>query len=164
MRQKSENKKGYVRKRLLAVVLAAVLLPLTPLQPVKAAGATETVSIQVTYGQTQARALATQINELRTDINNKNAASEASGGADQAELPMLDYDYRLEQIAMKRAAEVALAYDNEYRPNSTGIATLYTSASVVENISVSIGKTLQKKTTRTDKIEIEDVHLLLLMK
>ena len=135
MRQKSENKKGYVRKRLLAVVLAAVLLPLTPLQPVKAAGATETVSIQVTYEQTQARELATQINALRADINNKKAASVASGSADQAVLPMLDYDYRLEQIAMKRAAEVALAYDNEYRPNSTGIATLYTSASVVENIS-----------------------------
>ena len=134
--KKSENKKGYIRKRILAVVLAAVLLPLTPLQPVKAAaGVTEMVSIQVTYGQTQARALAAQINELRADVNNRNAASAASGGAVQAKLPQLEYDYGLEQTAMRRAAELILAFDDELRPNSTRISTLYTNANVVENIS-----------------------------
>ena len=134
--KKSENKKGYIRKRILAVVLAAVLLPLTPLQPVKAAaGVTEMVSIQVTYGQTQARALAAQINELRADVNNRNAASAASGGAVQAKLPQLEYDYGLEQTAMRRAAELILAFNDELRPNNTRISTLYTNANVVENIS-----------------------------
>lgn len=135
MRQKSEKKKECTWKRLLAVVLAAVLLPLTPLQPVKAAGATETVSIQVTYGQTQARALATQINALRTNINNKNAASVASGGAVQTALPQLQYDYGLEQAAMQRAAEVALVYSATTRPDGNPISSCYSPSNVVENIS-----------------------------
>ena len=136
MRQKSEKKKECTWKRLLAVVLAAVLLPLTPLQPVKAvAGVTEMVSIQVTYGQTQARALATQINALRTNINNKNAASVASGGAVQTALPQLQYDYGLEQAAMQRAAEVALVYSATTRPDGNPISSCYSPSNVVENIS-----------------------------
>ncbi|MBO5155023.1 MAG: hypothetical protein J6C00_11835 [Eubacterium sp.] len=137
MKQKRVEKGGYGWRRLLAVLLTVALLPVASLQPAKAAGITETVSIQVTYGQTQARALATQINALRTVINNKNAASVASGGAVQTDLPQLQYDYGLEQAAMQRAAEVALVYSATSRPDGTLISSGYlsTNTNVVENIS-----------------------------
>lgn len=135
MRQKRAEKRECILRRMLVVVLAVALLPLTPLQLLKAAGATETVSIQVTYGQTQARALATQINALRTDINDQNAASAASDGAVQTVLPMLEYDYGLEQTAMQRAAEIALVYDAQYRPDGTRAVDLYLNQNAVESIS-----------------------------
>ena len=134
---KRAEKRGRVWKRLLAIVLTVALLPLTSLQPAKAvAGVTETVSIQVTYGQTQARELAKKINALRTEIkiNNKNAAT--SGGAIQSKLPSLQYDYGLEQAAMQRAAEVALVYNATTRPDGNSIASAYPGLSnVEENIS-----------------------------
>ena len=55
--------------------------------------------------------------------------------AAQAEPPQLEYDYGLEQTAMRRAAELILAFNDELRPNNTRISTLYTNANVVENIS-----------------------------
>lgn len=134
MKQKSVEKRGYGWRRLLAVMLTAALLPLSPLQPVKAAGATEPISIQVTYGQTEARKLAEQINALRTEINTKKQA--ASGGAIQTDLSKLEYDCGLEQAAMQRAAEVALVYNTTTRPDDTAIASAYPGlTNVVENIS-----------------------------
>ncbi|MDD7642534.1 MAG: hypothetical protein PUK75_08690 [bacterium] len=137
MKQKSVERKGYGWRRLLAVVLAAALLPFSPLEPVKAAGATEPVSIQVTYGQTQARALLAQINALREEINKKNAADVVSGGAAQTELSQLVYDYGLEQAAMQRAAEVALVYNAVTRPDGSGIASAYPRAN--SDVKESIG-------------------------
>lgn len=131
MKQKSVKKKRYGWRRLLALVFALALLPLTPLQPVKAAGATEAVSIQVTYGQTQARELANQINALRKSAD----AIAVSNGAVRVE--QLEYDYGLEQAAMQRAAEIALVYNGQTRPDGTPIALAYPASNknVVENIS-----------------------------
>lgn len=131
MKQMNEKKRGYGWKRLLAVVLTVALLPIASLQPVKAAN-TETVSIQVIYGQTQARVLATQINALRTSINAQNQAQITSDSAVQ--LPQLTYDYGLEQAAMQRAAEIALVYSTQQRPDGTAAASCYTNTNVVESI------------------------------
>lgn len=129
-----KEKRGYpVWRKLLAVLLAAALLPVAPLQPVKAAGATEQVSIDLTYEQAQARALAEQINKLRKNLND--AASVASGGAVQDELSQLEYNYSLEQTAIQRAAEIALVYDAQYRPNGTTVSSAYNDSGVAENIS-----------------------------
>lgn len=129
MKQKSVKRKGCAWKWLLAVVLAAVVLPFASVQQAQAAEeetVTETkeVSIQVTFGQTQARELAKQINEKRAK-------------ADPA-LEALAYDYGLEQAAMQRATEIALVYDAQTRPNGTKAETLYqsyTKAAVTETIS-----------------------------
>lgn len=126
---KRAEKRGRVWRRVLAVVLTVALLPIASLQPAKAAGATETVSIQVTYGQTEARKLAEQINNLR-DTKSQEALA-ASGTAIQA----LTYDYDLEQSAMQRAAEVALVYSATTRPDGNSVSSCYNTSNVVENIS-----------------------------
>ena len=126
---KRAEKRGRVWRRILAIVLTAALLPLTPLQPARAAGAAETVSIQVTYGQTEARKLADQINNLRETKSQEALA--ASGSAIHA----LTYDYGLEQNAMQRALEVALVYSPSQRPDGSAVSSCYSNASVVENIS-----------------------------
>ena len=112
---------------MLAAMLAVVMLPFVYVQPVEAATGTKTVNIQVTYGQKEARALAEQINTLR-----KNQAQNVSGGAI---LTQLTYDYELEQTAMQRAAEVALVYDAQTRPNGMPVSSLYTNTNAVESIS-----------------------------
>lgn len=131
------EKQGYpIWRRLLAVLLAVAMLPVMPLQTAKAA--TEPVSIQVTYGQSEARTLADQINKLRTDLN---TASVASDGA--VNLPKLEYDNDLVKTAMDRAAEIALVYSSTYRPNNSLVSSVYNDSSVVENISYAGATALQ---------------------
>ena len=136
MRQKRAEKRNQLWRKLLGVVMAvAMLLPFAYLQPASAAATgTEEVSIQVTYGQTQARKLLTWINDFREKVND-DAKAAASGAAIQNKLPALNYDYSLEQIAMQRAAEVALVYDAQSRPNGTPVTSLYADSNIVENIS-----------------------------
>lgn len=106
--RKRNQKKDVWWRRLLALALVVAMLPLMPIEPAKAAG-TETVSIQVTYGQTQARTLVGCINSVRQNWNTENQAKIASGSA--VSLGDLVYDYALEKTAMERAAEIALNYD-----------------------------------------------------
>lgn len=131
MRRKREYP---VWRRLLAVLLAVALLPVTPLQTTKAAGDTETVSIQATYEQSQARELADRINALREDLNK--VASTVTDDPIRADLPQLGYDYGLEKAATQRAAEIALVYNSQERPDGTDVSLAYYNYSnVVENIS-----------------------------
>lgn len=128
MRRKREYP---VWRRLLAVLLAVALLPVTPLQTTKAAG-TE-VSIQVTYGQSEARKLAEQINALRKSLSDESSA--VTDGATKVNLSELKYDNDLVKVAMDRAAEIALVYSSTYRPNNTLVSSAYNGSNVVENIS-----------------------------
>lgn len=130
MKHMNEKRGNSIWKKLVAVLLAVALLPVVPLQTVKAAGI-ESVSIQVTYGQTQARELAVQINALRKSLSDESSA--VSGSAIQ----LLEYDYSLEQSAMQRAAELALVYDTtERRPDGSDVSSAYTNSyNVIENIS-----------------------------
>lgn len=112
MRGESNMKKNNQKKHvwwscLLALVLIVTMLPVMPVEETKAA-ATETVKINVTYGQTEARKLAGSINEVRQSWNQQNQAAIASGSA--VTLSALTYDYKLEETAMERAATVALRY------------------------------------------------------
>lgn len=134
MRNMGRKREYPVWRRLLAVLLAVALLPLAPLQTVKAAGAVESVSIEVTFEQTQARALAAQINTLRAKLSDESSA--VTDGAVQVNLPQLGYDYVLEQAATQRAAEIALVYSAQNRPNGSVVTSAYNNDfSVVENIS-----------------------------
>lgn len=110
MRQKRAEKKNQLWRQLLAVVLAVAMLPFAYVQPVKAATTdTTTVSIKVTYGQSEARKMLDEINKIRTD----------AGMSDLAV-----YDYGLEKCAMQRAAELALAYIGK-RPDGRATDTIY---------------------------------------
>ena len=96
--------------RLLAFVLAAALLPFLPVQKAEAAATgVETVNIEVTYGQTEARKMVDEFNRLRT----------VNGVSDPAV-----YDYGLETCAMQRAAELALCFPNK-RPDGRRTDTIY---------------------------------------
>lgn len=121
------QKEHFIWRRLLAVILAAALLPFASLWQVQAADAVETVSIEVKYGQTAARALAASINALREEQN----TGVVSGGAVDQKLEKLAYDYGLEQAAMWRAAEIALVYSMSSRPNGTAPASCYTGMGTV---------------------------------
>lgn len=72
------------------------------------------VSISVKYGQTEARTILDMINEARTNSEhawywNKDDTTKTFC----TDLKKLEYDYDLERVAMKRAAEIALSYDHE---------------------------------------------------
>ncbi len=124
---------------MLTMMLAICAVMVTGVKTQAAEPATTKVKLNVKYGQTEARKMTALVNELRTgkdnwfyDQNNKKIKNGA--------LPKLKYDYNLEALAMKRAAEIAINFSHE-RPNGTNYYTIYDdkSASLVsigENIAV----------------------------
>ncbi|MGN0466835.1 MAG: CAP domain-containing protein [Lachnospiraceae bacterium] len=86
---------------------------------------TITVNLPLQYGQTEARSILNMINEMRTSStdawywNSDNTTKTICSN-----LSELAYDYDLEKIAMKRAAEIAMSYDHT-RPNGLTCFTAY---------------------------------------
>ena len=83
------------------------------------------VNISVKYGQTEGRKIFDMINEMRTDSFDAwcwNEDNETKTGYDN--LNELAYDYDLERIATKRAAELALLFDHG-RPNGESFFSIY---------------------------------------
>lgn len=102
------------------------------------------VNISVKYGQTEARRILDMINELRTSPTDAWAWDKTD--TKQVAYPGLKelvYDYDLERLAMKRAAEIALSYEHT-RPNGQNPFTIYTEENITrldagENIAVASG-------------------------
>lgn len=100
------------------------------------------VNISVKYGQTEARRILDMINELRTSPTDAWAWDKTD--TKQVAYPGLKelvYDYDLERLAMKRAAEIALSYEHT-RPNGQNPFTIYTEENITrldtgENIAVA---------------------------
>ena len=91
------------------------------------ANAAESISINipVKYGQTEGRKIFDMINEMRTDRFDAwywNPDNETK--TVYSDLNELVYDYDLERIATKRAAELALLFDHE-RPNGESWLSIY---------------------------------------
>lgn len=91
------------------------------------ANAAESISINipVKYGQTEGRKIFYMINEMRTDRFDAwywNPDNETK--TVYSDLNELVYDYDLERIATKRAAELALLFDHE-RPNGESWFSIY---------------------------------------
>ena len=83
------------------------------------------VNISVKYGQTEGRKIFDMINEMRTDSFDAwcwNEDNETKTRYDN--LNELAYDYDLERIATKRAAELALLFDHG-RPNGDSLFSIY---------------------------------------
>ena len=94
----------------------------------------QTVYMDVTYGQTEARSMLDMINEFRTG-NEAWVWNESNDKQIYSELNNLNYDYDLERIAMQRAAEIALSYSHT-RPDGSRCFTAYdTYYSCGENIA-----------------------------
>lgn len=137
-----ETNKHNMLRRILAFVLIVALLPFGQRSTVQAATGTRSVSIQLTYGQTEARNVYSMINAMRAsstdawywDSNNSTRTYCYN-------LQPLTYDYALEQVAMKRAAEIALSYSHT-RPDGTNYYTAFSENGVytsvyAENIGVN---------------------------
>ena len=83
------------------------------------------INISVKYGQTEGRKIFDMINEMRTDSFDAwcwNEDNETKTRYDN--LNELAYDYDLERIATKRAAELALLFDHG-RPNGESFFSIY---------------------------------------
>ena len=83
------------------------------------------INLLLQYGQTEARTITEMINSMR--ISSTDAwywSEDNTTKVNAGSLGKLTYDYDLEAVAMKRAAEVALAYSHE-RPNGTSCFTVY---------------------------------------
>lgn len=83
------------------------------------------VNISVKYGQTEARKIFNMINEMRTSSTdawywNEDDTTKTTC----SDLSELAYDYDLERLAMKRAAEIALSYSHT-RPNDGRSFSVY---------------------------------------
>ncbi len=132
-------------KKLISLLMSAVLLfgtiSAVNLTSFAVSGDTEEISINITFGQTEARTILDKINTLRTSAadswywsyDNKNKVYCSN-------LSELQYDYELEKIAMQRAAEIAVSLSNK-RPNGKNFWTVYDEFGYVcdvqgENIAV----------------------------
>lgn len=113
-----KEKRAAIWKRILAVVLTVALLPVGGMQTARAA---ETVTIQVENRQTDGQALMNLVNAYR----NSQTTQPQPGTGSAITVGQLAYDYGLELSAMQRAAEVALVYSNQMRPDNTAVSTAY---------------------------------------
>lgn len=123
--------------RTLALMLSVMML----LELLPGVAKAEVISVSGTFYQTDARNTLKQINAFRTGAdawywNEDNATKTVFSGENA--LQPLTYDYNLEQIAMQRALEIAIYYDqNHYRPDGTicFTATYGGTQSYAENIA-----------------------------
>ncbi|MBR0414550.1 MAG: hypothetical protein IJI67_05740 [Clostridia bacterium] len=109
-------------KRVLSLLLAVVMVfSIVAFAPAANAANLHTVKIQGKYHQTQARALLKKMNAFRASTNawawNYNNTQKVS----YPKLQSFTYDYELEQIAMQRAAEIAVYYGADYGADYTQI-------------------------------------------
>ena len=82
------------------------------------------VNISVQYGQTEARTILDMINEMRTSDCDAWCWDETNTKKEVYLGDALTYDYDLEKLAMKRAAELVIRYDH-IRPNNEDLSSIY---------------------------------------
>lgn len=110
----------------------------------RVSAATPPVKIKVTYGQTEARTMLADINEFRTSDTEAWCWDKTDSIKESWRTTELQYDYELERVAMKRAAEIALSYDHT-RSNGTSYLTAYPSGyKMVEKILLPVIRVQQR--------------------
>ena len=83
-----------------------------------------TLTFQGTYHQDDARAMLTQVNAFRTASGGQKCWNSTNTAEDiYGPVGALTYDYNLEQIAMQRAAEIAVLFEHK-RPDGSDIRTI----------------------------------------
>lgn len=126
---------------MIVVVMLSIMLLNVCISSTYALGNEYQVTVSVKYGQTDARNMLKMINEFRTGEDawyyNSNGNKEICSN-----LRPLVYSYDLEQIAMQRAAEIAMSYSHT-RPNGQNYNsyTYHGVRTYCENILVGYGKT-----------------------
>lgn len=109
------------------------------------AGNTTTLQVNVEYRQAEARKMLGMVNAFRTGRDVWYLHTDNKTQIQVPGLGALSYDYQLEQIAMQRAAEIAMSYSHT-RPNGSGTESAFYEAgyfySLGENIAVGTGSML----------------------
>jgi uncharacterized protein YkwD len=110
-------------KYLVSILLSFAVLSSCFIPNTYAADETRSVKFKMEYNQSEARKILPMINEMRTGedawyFKSDNSIFECSG------LSELAYDYTLEKIAMRRAAEIALSFSHT-RPNGYSCFSAY---------------------------------------
>ena len=90
-----------------------------------AAEDTVTINVTGTYGQSEARQMLGLINDFRTDGTAWLWDENSPTKTENIRVDELTYDYKLEEIAMQRAMEIAI-YNSHTRPNGESCYTLNT--------------------------------------
>ena len=154
----------YNCKRALALLLTlAVLLSALPATALASDETTAEVSIEVTYGQTEARTMLDMVNEFRTGDEAWAWNSDDTEKIAYSGLQPLVYDYELEATAMQRAAEIALSFSHT-RPNGTSCATAYIGSWYSRGENIAAGNRLSSAQAvftgwqETDKTYIGQGH------
>ncbi len=115
-----------------SILFCTLLLCLCIAPQTVKASSTTTVGIDLQYGQTEARKMLQMINAFRTSPSDAwfwqedNVNKTIFNTQPDQKLSELQYDYRLEQIAMQRATEIALSFSHT-RPNGQEYSTAYSS-------------------------------------
>ena len=137
-----------VKKSIRSLVLLLIVLPVICFSALHAFADTMNAEVTGTFHQTTARSMLSLINEFRTTgtpwyWNENNTSKTYPTG-----LKSLSYDFKLEQIAMQRAAEVSVSFDH-IRPDNRQPWTAYeekgypTNTYKGENIAVNYQNTAQ---------------------
>ena len=87
-------------------------------------GASQGYPFTVIYGQTEARSMLAMVNSFRTGSDAWYWSEDNSTKVQCSGLSQLTYDYKLEKVAMLRAAELAVSYSHT-RPNGGNSGTAY---------------------------------------
>ena len=111
-------------KKASAFFLAAVLSLSVGSSNVSAAENTVNVKLEVQYGQAEAREITDMVNAFRTGNEAWYWNEDDTTKTVYNDLGTLTYDKTLEQVAMKRAAELALGYSHT-RVNGEGCFTAF---------------------------------------
>jgi len=121
----------FLRVFLCAILVVAVISSLSTLAV--SADNTTTLSIPMSYGQTEARDMLALVNSFRTDTsggawywNSDDTTKTVYNTEGNPTLQPLKYDYELEKAAMIRAAEIAVSFSHT-RPDGSSCFTVFPS-------------------------------------
>lgn len=117
-------KKGF--KRITAFCMTLLVMMSFSFVVVSAETDIMSVDMTVQYGQTEARSILSMVNTLRTGSDAWYWDSDDTTKITCSGLGTLTYDYELEQVAMQRAAEIAMTFEHT-RPDGEQCFTAYTS-------------------------------------
>ena len=111
--------------------------------PMNAQADTISVNLDVKYGQTEARSMCKMINDFRQSSDAWAWNQDNQSITTYSNLAKLTYDYKLESIAMYRAAELSLYYSHELPDTSDTKARVWSRysdyKSAAENIAIGYG-------------------------
>ena len=99
---------------------------------------TVTLPLEMRYDQTAAREMLACINEFRTDGNAWVWMEGDEAKKENIVRPALVYDYTLEQVAMRRAAEIAVSFSHT-RPDGRSCFTAFPSGYAIKGENLAAG-------------------------